>query len=410
MQATKNKINNIELTAKHLLQELKAIFSDSGAMLILIGAMVIYPIIYSYGYSNEVLTNLPVGVVDLDKSASSRKYMAMLDATREVEVTMEPQSLKEAEQLFMSNKITGVVLIPQNFQKDLLNDKQTNVAVYSDGSYFLKHKTQFMAVSYVNAYFSGGISVRRYLSEGKSFEQATVCSSPIDVQTHILYNPSSSYGSFIMPGLIILIIQQTLLIGIGIMGGSFSESKKSPFVLPENKRSKELLPLIFGKTGAYLLISLINIGVAVVLVHDWFNFPDKSNATDVLMLLFPFLLAVIFLGIGLSTLFKHRESSIVFMLFLSPIALFLSGISWPVSAIPDWLVGLSKIFPSTTAIPAYLKLRTMGTGLSAIKTELLYLYAQAAVYLGLTVIYFFARVKVKRVSTANRSPGQKGLR
>jgi ABC-2 type transport system permease protein len=393
MQATKNKINNIELTARHLLQELKAIFSDSGAMLILIGAMIIYPIIYSIGYSNEILTDLPVGVVDLDQSALSRKYMAMLDATREVEVTMEPQNLKEAEQLFMSNKITGVVLIPRDFQEDILNEKQTNVAVYADGSYFLKYKTQFMAASYVNAYFSGGISVKRYLTEGKSLEQAAISSNPLDAQTHILYNPASSYGSFIMPGLIILIIQQTLLIGIGIMGGSFSESKKSPFVLPADKRRKELVPLIFGKTGAYLLISLLNIGVAVVLVHDWFNFPDKSNMTDILMLLFPFLLAVIFMGIGLSTLFKHRESSIVFMLFLSPIALFLSGISWPVSAIPDWLVGLSKIFPSTTAIPAYLKLRTMGNDLSVVKNEVLYLYAQAAIYLALTIIYFFARVK-----------------
>ncbi|PWE00852.1 ABC transporter permease [Marinilabilia rubra] len=393
MQTTKDNINSLELTARHLLQELKSIFSDSGALLILIGAMIIYPVIYSIGYSNEVLTDLPVGVVDLDQSSLSRKYISMLDGTSEVAVTIEPASLSEAEQLFMDNKITGVILIPQNFEKDILKEQPTHVAVYADGSYFLKYKTQYTAASYVNAYFSGGISIKRYMAEGQSFRQAEISNSPIDAQTHILYNPSSSYGSFIMPGLIILILQQTLLIGIGIMGGSFSESKNTPFVLTPDKQKREVLPLIFGKAGAYLLISMMNIGLAIVLVHHWFSFPDKAEMTDVLLLLFPFLIAVIFLGIGLSTLFKHRESSIVFMMFLSPIALFVSGVSWPVSAMPQWLVELSKIFPATTAIPAYLRLRIMGTGLSGIKSEILFLYAQAALYGALTIVYFFFRIR-----------------
>jgi len=118
--------------------------------------------------------------------------------------------------------------------------------------------------------------------------------------------------------------------------------------------------------------------------------------------LFPFLVATIFMGIGLSTLFKHRESAIVFMVFLSPIALFLSGISWPVSAIPGWLVELSKVLPGTTAIPAYLRLRTMGVGLPEVKHELLFLYAQAGVYIALTLIYFYIRVYrgAKKVSAS----------
>jgi ABC-2 type transport system permease protein len=200
-----------------------------------------------------------------------------------------------------------------------------------------------------------------------------------------------------MPGLIIIIIQQTLLIGIGIMGGTFSESKESPFRLPENKRRREIIPLLFGRVGAYLLISAFNICLALILIHDWFSYPDKGHMLDVLMLLFPFLLAVIFFGIGLSTLFKHRESAIVFMMFLSPIALFLSGISWPVSAMPDWLVSLSKILPGTTAVPAYLRLRTMGVGIAEVKTELITLYLQAGCYALLTIVYFYIRLYVGKM-------------
>jgi ABC-2 type transport system permease protein len=396
MAKNRNKINSFELMAIHFKNELKSIFTDSGAVLILVGALLIYPVVYSLGYFNEVLTDLPIGVVDLDQSVTSRKYTGMLDAAREVEVTSNPLNLKQAEDLFLANKISGVVLIPKDFQKDIFSGKQANVAVYADGSYLLKYKTLYTAATVVNAYFGGGVAVKRYMIEGKSMQQAKISASPLDIQTHMLYNPTGSYGSFVMPGLIIIIIQQTLLIGIGIIGGTFSESKASPFVLPEQKRMREVIPLIFGRVGAYLLISAFNICLALILVHDWFNYPDKAGMLEVLMLLFPFLLAVIFLGIGLSTLFQHRESAIVFMMFLSPIALFLSGLSWPVSAMPDLLVGLSKILPGTNVVPAYLRLRTMGVGMSNVKPELLKLYLQAASYAVITISYFYIRLYVEK--------------
>lgn len=396
MKGEKGEKNCFELMALHFKKELKAVFTDNGAVLILIGALLIYPIIYSFGYFNEVLTDLPVGVVDLDQTPTSRNYIKMLDASREVKVSCKVLDLNEAEELFMDNQISGVLYIPRGFQEDIYSSKQTNVAVYADGSYLLKYKTFYSAAATVNSYFNGGVSINRYMIEGKTFKQAKIAANPLDVQIHTLYNPTGAYGSFIMPGLILIIIQQTLLIGIGIVGGTFSESKTSSFYLPEKKRYKEIVPLLFGKTGAYLLISLFNICLTIILVHDWFSYPDKSNILDVFILLFPFLLAVIFFGIGVSTLFKHRESAIVFMMFLSPIALFLSGVSWPTSAMPEWLVGLSKILPGTNAVPAYLRLRTMGVDIWNVKSEILFLYKQAGLYALLTSVYLFARLYVER--------------
>ena len=396
MKTIQNKINGFQLIATHFINELKAIFSDSGALLILVGAVIIYPVIYSIGYYNEVMTDTQIAVVDQDHSSLSRKYSEMIDASRELKITHKAPDLATAENLFMENQVSGVILISKGFEKEILSGRQANVAVYADASYFLKYRNTILATTYSNAYFSGGVSVVRYMAEGKSIQQAKISNDPLPAYTHVLYNPSSGYGSFVMPGVILVIFQQTLLIGIGLLGGSFSESKASPFVLPEQKRRREIIPYLTGKTGAYLFVSLFNVAYAIILIHHWFNYPDKANILHVLMLLFPFLLSTIFLGIGVSTLFKHRESALIFMVFLSPIALFLSGLSWPASSIPGWLVLLSKIMPSTTVIPAYLRLRTMGVGITEVKSEMLFLYIQAAVYLGLTLIYFFVRVSVDR--------------
>lgn len=399
---TKNYPGYLELVAKHFVQEMKAIFTDKGALLILLGAMLIYPIVYSIGYYNEVVNDMPVGAVDLDHSQLSRKYMNMVDASAELQVTYEPMSLKEAESLFMHEKIDGVVVIPKGFQEAVMSGEQTNVAVYCDASYFLKYRNTYMAVSVVNSYFSGGINVLRYLSEGKSLAQAKAANDPLPVFRNILYNPASGYASFIMPAFVLIVIQQTLLIGIGIMGGSFSESKASPFFIDKQHRRREVLPYLVGKTGAYIIISLLNIAYGVIMVQHWFGYPNKANLFEVLMFLFPYLLAIISLGIGASTLFKHRESAIVFMVFLSPIALFFSGLSWPVSSMPEWLVAISKLMPSSNIVPAYLRLRTMGVGISGVKHDLLMQYVQAGIYMALTLIYFYIRVyKDKRKAIQN---------
>ncbi|HKJ79823.1 MAG TPA: ABC transporter permease, partial [Prolixibacteraceae bacterium] len=253
------KINNLQLIAIHFINELKAIFTDKGALLILIGAVLIYPLVYSIAYLNETMTELSVGVVDLDHSSISREYTQMIDATSELKVSYKPEDLEVAKNLFMSNKISGVIVIPEGFEKDIQTGTQANAAVYADASYFLKYRNTILAATYANAGFSRKVAVTRYLNDGKSMQQAVIGNDPLTAQTHILYNPSSGYSCFIMPGMIIVIIQQTLLIGIGLLGGSFSESKESPFVLPVTKRRREILPYITGKTGAYLLISLFNI-------------------------------------------------------------------------------------------------------------------------------------------------------
>jgi ABC-2 type transport system permease protein len=380
------------LIGSHFSKELRMILSDSGAILILIMAMIIYPVIYSIGYVNEVSTDLSVAVVDLDRTEESQNYKIMLDGTPEMNVDYELNSLKEAEDLFMHNKIRGVVLIEKGFQENIQKGLTAHVGVYADASYFLNYRNEFMAVTFVNAYYGSKINIVNYMAEGKSLQEATVCNNPLEIQTHILYNPASGYGTFIMPGMILIILQQTLLIGIGVLGGSFSESKESPFYMKGKERVREILPYLIGKSGAYIAVSFLNIGLAVVMIHSWFDYPDKANFAHVMMLLIPYLIAIIFLGVGLSTLFKHRESAIVFMVFLSPIALFFSGLSWPVSAMPEWLAWISKVMPSTNAIPAYLRLRTMGVSIFDVKEELLFLYKQAGIYTGMTLIYFYIRV------------------
>jgi len=106
------------------------------------------------------------------------------------------------------------------------------------------------------------------------------------------------------------------------------------------------------------------------------------------------------MGITFSVLFKRRESSIMFMVFMSPIVIFLSGVSWPASSIPPFLYNLAHLFPSTIMIPAYLRVRSMGVGIYEIRHE----YGQMLILMG---FYFCTAAVALYVSALHNSRKEK---
>jgi ABC-2 type transport system permease protein len=207
-----------------------------------------------------------------------------------------------------------------------------------------------------------------------------------------------------MPGMIIIILQQTLLIGIGMVGGTARETKRDSFMVPQTLKKGGVFPIVFGKTLSYLTLYSINCLITMLWLHKWFGYPDHASLLSLLVLILPFLLSVIFLGITLSVLFKRRESALIFMVFLSPIVLFLSGISWPVSSIPKVVYQLAHVFPSTLMIPAYLRLRTMGASLQSVSHEYWMMLIQMGCYFFTAVLaYYFSSLHNARKAEKQRA-------
>lgn len=393
----------IEMTGQFYREEFRDIRRDSGAILILIGALMIYPIIYSIAYKNEVVRELKTTIVDLDRTTTSHQLIKMLEGAEQIEIDHVAASLNEAKDDFYDGNSGGIVVIPQHFEKDILNGKQTNVSVFADGSYFLIYRQLVAGSVKTVGTFSAGIEIKKLMMEGKTYDQAIQQRDPLSADIHFWFNPSSGYGSFVMPGIIIIILQQTLLIGIGMLGGTAKEKNRDSFLVPVALKKGGVFPILFGKTLSYLTIYAVNCVITMIWIHSWFNYPNQGSYFTVLMLTLPFLLSVIFMGITLSVLFKRRESSIMFMVFLSPIVVFLSGISWPASSIPPIVYNLAHLFPSTIMMPAYLRVRSMGVGIEAIKHEYFLMLLQMCFYFctASVALYFSAKHNAKRILPDN---------
>lgn len=362
------------------------VLRDKGVMLIMVGAMIIYPIVYSIAYQNNVLRDIKIVVVDSDHSPISRQAIRMLDASSKIKIAFQTNNIVEAFDLFDRGDAKGVIVLEKGFEKSLYIGDRAKVALYCDGASFLQYKETLSGVLKTFGTLSAGVEVKRLMAKGSRQEQSIVSRDPIPATFTLLYNPQGGYGLYVMPALILIIMQQTLLIGIGMLGGAQREKGHVKGPLAIVKSWSGISSILLGKGLVYFMLTLFNILFSIVMVHSWYGYPDKGSMVDVFAILVPFVLATIFMGLFIAQFFKHREHSIIFLVFLSPIVLFLSGVSWPDQFLPLFPRIFSTIFPSTIAAQPYLRIRTMGVDISHVTNAILILWGQALLYFLLAIL------------------------
>ncbi len=385
--------------ALSIAEEINLIKRDFGAWLILLIAVVVYPFVYSVVYYPGVLHEIPIAVVDNDQSTLSRKALNMLDAAPQLHVANVCPDMTTAKELFRKNQVNGIIYIPHNLEKSVYNDTPEKIAVYCDASFFLIYKESLLGSMKTIGTLSAGVEIKKLMVKGVRESQAFNRAMPIDVKVNNLFNYSSSYSNYVLPALFIVIIQQTLLIGIGLVAGSRREQrwrKGNQSIMVTPKGYFWLVTL--GRSIIYILISLFNIVFNFVFISYLFHLPFAGNFIDVLYIMIPFVLSTTFLGIAISQVFRAREHSIIFLAFLSPIVLFLTGMSWPKFMIPDILNWVATIIPSTHIVPAYIRIRAMGVNFSDVKPEFYSMLLLTVVYYALASIAL--RIRSKRIKKA----------
>lgn len=207
-----------------------------------------------------------------------------------------------------------------------------------------------------------------------------------------IFNTTGGYGNSILPGVLILILQQTLLLGIGLSAGTARENNRYQDLVPISKHHNGILKIVLGKSLCYLMIYSVMAAYVLLAVPRFFNFTMLAQPLDLFKLLLPYLLAVIFFGMTLSCLVRYRENVLLLIVFTSVPFLFLSGISWPQSNIPSEWESVSWLIPSTFGIRGFSRMASMGANIADVKTEVLGLWIQATLYFGVTCIVYRSQI------------------
>ncbi|MGI9527601.1 MAG: ABC transporter permease, partial [Weeksellaceae bacterium] len=346
-----------------MLWEFKYIVKDSAVFVSFIGVAVVVSFLYSYIYSYETLPALNVGVVDLDNSTHSRQFLRMATSSGDIQIQGNYLDLEEAKNAFAHQTLHGIITIPREFSRDLQKGNQPVISIYADASYILYYKQIVTATQTAATYLGAGVNLKKSMAEGKLSTEARSQIRPVSGTVVNLYNPSSGYGTFLIPIVFVIIFQTTILTAIGILGGTMREGQRFTKLYPNSNDFLGTLPIVMGKATTYLMISLAILMIMIGIVMPTYNIPMRNDILPVIVFMIPFILSIVFLGLFLMLFFKRREDSILFIMFSSIPNLMVTGYSWPLNAIPDWINILSYLLPSTLGSRGFVALTQMGASL-----------------------------------------------
>lgn len=367
--------------------EAKAVFSDFGILLVAVLAILIYGVIYSYSYSAEILLEVPIAIVDLDQSVSSKEFIQTVDRSPNVKVSYRAESLEEAKELLLNNKVYGILFVKEDFGKDIMKTDATYFAIYADASYFLAYKQFFIAANEAMLAFNQNLKIERLMLKGADSHKAEFVSSPVKIGSQFLYNRFQGYGSFLMPAILILILQQTILLSSGMVSGKFREKGLFDTIyFRDGMRRFSKVSIVLGRSLFYVVINLFLWFVVMTSIYNLFDFPNNGDIKEVFALIIPYLLSSSFLGIAISTLFRYKESPLLYVFFTSVPFILISGISWPREGMNEIMVWISKLIPSTNAIDGFVRLQTMGANMNHIVSDYTTLWILCPLFFVLAIL------------------------
>ncbi len=371
-------------------REFAVLRSDLGVLLFMLFLPVAYPIVYSLIYNKELVREVPVVVVDSDRTAASRELVRQLDATPQVRIIGYAASLQEGKRAIYGAKAYGLLEVPRGFGKALGGGReQAHAVMYAEMSLLLRYKSLMMAATNLMLHTAQERQEQRADRAGAQSYITDADALPMQVEYRPLGNTTSGFDSFIMPGILILILSQSLVLAVAMRGAACFEPRRLVGYKACNYVGSVAESMV-GQCCCYLTVMLLPVIWLVHVVPLLFRFPMEGSGVQIALFLLPLMLSSIMLGYVLRAVVRERENLFLVWIVTSVVLLFLSGLTWPIYAMPAGWRALAALFPSTWGIEGFIRMNTNGASLLDAGDAYLHLWLLCVAYgLGAYVVERF---------------------
>ena len=357
--------------------ELYRIFTLRPVFSVLIVATCLYAAFYPQPYVNEALRNLPIAVVDRDGTLGSQELARRIDATPDVAIAIRLPDLATAQREVFARHISGILVIPQYFERDLLHGRPAPIALYADASYFLAYQRISGGVSAVARTFGVEVETARLIAAEVDPALATAAADPMPLTAVALFNPQAGYATYVLPAAFVLLLQQILVMGVAMLGTLPGGQ------LPTRDRDAARagpLATVLGKLLAYLALEALILPFYLIVLPYLYGLPRLGSATEIFIVAIPFVLAVSGLGLVVAAIFRNPLSVQLALAAMGLPLFFLAGFAWPTEAIPRAISIAALLVPSSSAIDGFVKISQLGAPLFDARGEIFVLSALAVFY------------------------------
>ncbi len=329
--------------------EIKFLLRNPPIIMLLSFAPIVYPFMYNSLYINKFETKLPIIVVDLDHSNQSRELCRKLDQAEQTSVCGVMSDLNDAQIFVSSNKANAVVVIPEGYEGNILRGEHVNLRAWINANRFLIAVDAGKGLSESLSSIASERLIAALEANGCTREQARNFSQPIMLRSEGMANTLECYGDYIIPVLLLLVLQQSLFSGAATASaGAGKHRRKFPSVAA---------PLIvIGRMFPYIALYSIYAALFFGFHYSLWGIPFDGSVTLLAALTVLNLCVMILAGFLLGSFCRSKLTALILTMFSSYPFLLFSGMAWPVSSMPPFWRIVSNIFPSAHYFPAAMEL------------------------------------------------------
>lgn len=346
---------------------------------------------FSIVYQNEIIREIPVAILDNDKSDFSRTIIQYIESSPSMKIVGYVTTQENLQEEFLKGNIHGAFYFPSGLSTKIKSGKQSDVVMYIDASNILISNTLLNDGTKILKTVNAGILLKKLKSGGMNENQAMNLINPIKLETNVLYNPNYNYMTYLIPGLTTFILMMVVILGaVPIINHKIAgEDFQAELKMTKGK----IIPLLIGKSVPHLLFHLANVLILVGIIFPIFHINVKSSVLITLLYLFFFIIVSFSFGIMLSSLVPKRTLATEIALFSLTPAFIYSGLTFPLWAMPEIHQMIAKLIPFTYFLSGFVKLYEMNVTISYLKIELLALLIFLVISFLVSVLSIRTRLK-----------------
>lgn len=325
-------------------REVRSIFTDSTLRNIVLIAPIIYALLVSAVYIRHTLFEIPIAVAQLDNSQPARTLIRMLNSSPKLEVTHQAVSVAEIRELMLRGEVRAAIVIPADFSRRLKRGRDTTVTTFINTVSMVEANMVTSASTQVIQTFSAGVEIKSLMKHGENSRTAYEKFMPVKLDTRPLFNPSYNYTNFLVPGLLMTVIQQVALLAMAL---SWAGERERGTLADLFRLSRSPVALMAGKALPYVFINFLVAELYFRVLFPMAGIPIEGNWGAMLTFTTLFVAAIVFWGMWFSAFCRTRLMATQMLMFIALPSFILSGYTWPLAAMPDAIRFLSHLLPIT---------------------------------------------------------------
>ncbi len=361
-------------------KEFLYILRDPRTMLILLAMPIVMMLLFGFAITTEV-KNTKLAIYDPSHDAVTQKIIERFSNNKYFEIDREVKDIGEVEGLFKSGEINLCIAFSENFAEEMLHTREATVQILADGS---EPNQASMRVNYATQIL--GDYQRELMQQSGMRPQFQ-----IQPQMKMLFNPQQRSEFNFVPGVIGM-----MLLLICAMMSSIAIVRERETGTMEVLLASPLPPsyIVVAKAVPYFCISSVDLTTTLCVARFLLHIPIAGSLLTIVALALIYIFMALSLGLLISSIAQSQLAAMLLssMVLMLPTIL-LSGMMFPVEAMPWWLKDLSAVIPARWFIAAIRKLMIQGVSLQFVIKEFVLLSAMAAFFLTIAIKKFKIRLE-----------------